>query len=316
MRNRISVIVPVYKVEEYLVRCLDSLCRQTLQDIEIILVDDASPDRCSVICEEYAAKDERFKVIHHPKNRGLGAARNTGVAHATCEYLMFVDSDDYVHEDFCRLPYECAVQNKADLVMFNYQYVHDGALCKASHTGVVSGYKTREEAIELMLKNVAAWNKLYHRKLFCGIRYPEGHLFEDAATTYKLFWNASAVFFMDNVLYYYCFRSNSITTRRDKRALKDGFDMNIDMYNGLLNRGYSKEKLNAWLVNFSLYYCMKNNPDAADNCYTYCENVLRNCNSIPASLTWKRKVLVVLFKYCSTLFELVCTLCGKKMRYY
>ncbi len=119
MKPLVSVIVPVYKVEDCLIRCLDSLCRQTLRDIEIILVDDASPDRCGAICDEYAAKDARFKVVHHVVNMGLSAARNLGIKEASAAYLMFVDSDDYVHEDFCRLPYKCAVQQHADLVLFN-----------------------------------------------------------------------------------------------------------------------------------------------------------------------------------------------------
>lgn len=92
------------------------------------MVDDTSPDRCGEIYEEYAAKDSRFKVFYHPKNRGLSAARNTGIAHASSEYLMFVDSDDWVHEDFCKLPYECAVKQQADLVMFCYQHVGKNAL--------------------------------------------------------------------------------------------------------------------------------------------------------------------------------------------
>ena len=98
-RPLVSIIVPVYKVEDVLTRCLDSLRKQSLQEIEIILVDDASPDRCGEICARYAAEDSRFRIIQHAKNRGLSAARNTGIAHASAGYLMFVDSDDWVHED-------------------------------------------------------------------------------------------------------------------------------------------------------------------------------------------------------------------------
>ena len=117
-RKKVSVIVPLYNVEKYLARCLDSLCRQSLREIEIILVDDGSTDSSGEICEAYAAKDARFKVIHHTENKGVSVVRNTGVAHASGDYLMFVDSDDYVHEDYCRLPYEYAVKYHADLVMF------------------------------------------------------------------------------------------------------------------------------------------------------------------------------------------------------
>lgn len=186
----VSVIVPVYKVEDVLERCLDSLCRQSLLDIEIILVDDASPDRCGKICEQYAARDERFRVIHHSKNRGLSVARNTEISHASADYLMFVDSDDWVHENFCKLPYECAVQQQADLVLFCFQSIDKngspGLKMKADNQG--SGKLTRMEAIELMLYKIwfAAWNKLYRRILFQTVSYPEGYFYEDVGTTYKL----------------------------------------------------------------------------------------------------------------------------------
>ena len=156
MKPLVSVIVPVYKVEDVLARCLDSLCRQSLKEIEIILVDDASPDRCGEICEEYAEKDSRFRVYHHPENRGLSAARNTGIAHATADYLMFVDSDDWVHEEFCKLPYECAVRYQVDLVMFRYQRFNKDGSCMLPQreTGRESGMKTPLEALDLLLAEV------------------------------------------------------------------------------------------------------------------------------------------------------------------
>ena len=165
----VSVIIPVYKVEDVLVRCLDSLRRQSLRNIEIILVDDASPDSCGEICERYARADARFKVIHHTENRGLSAARNTGIAQASADYLMFADSDDWVHENFCKLPYECAVQQQADLVLFCHQVIEkNGSLGLKRKADRDFGKLTRLEAIELMLykTGIAAWNMLYSRKLF------------------------------------------------------------------------------------------------------------------------------------------------------
>ena len=111
----VSVIVPIYQTEKYLPRCLDSLQRQSLPNIEILLVDDGSPDNCSAICDDYATKDERFKVFHQ-EHAGTSAARNLAISMANSEYLMFVDSDDWVHKDFCKDAYECAVLYKADVV--------------------------------------------------------------------------------------------------------------------------------------------------------------------------------------------------------
>ncbi len=167
MKPLVSVIVPVYKVEDCLVRCLDSLCRQSLRDIEIIIIDDASPDRCGEICEEYAARDARIKVIHHSENRGLSAARNTGIKEAAADYLMFVDSDDYVHEDFCKLPFGCAVHYQADLVLFRFKNTAQkkligGQFYKNIIASAASGYRTQIEALDLLHREIEqyAWNKL------------------------------------------------------------------------------------------------------------------------------------------------------------
>ena len=187
MDKQISIIVPVYKVEKYLECCLDSLCRQSMANIEIILIDDASPDRCGEICDRYAANDARFRVIHQQKNKGLSAARNLGIRIASCDYLMFVDSDDWVADDFCKDAYQCAVQNNADLVMFNHQQVRNRKILPVSPATAAEGHKTREEAIDLLFTSVQnySWNKLYRKELFNGVLFPEEYNYQDVATTYK-----------------------------------------------------------------------------------------------------------------------------------
>lgn len=314
----VSVIVPIYKVEDVLVRCLDSLCRQSLRDIEIILVDDASPDRCGEICEKYATEDSRFKVIHHPENRGLSAARNTGIAHASADFLMFVDSDDWVHEDFCKLPYECAMQQQANLVMFCFQSIgknsSPGLKKKADYRG--SGKLTRLEAIELMLhKNgVTAWNKLYSRKLFQIVSYPEGYFYEDIGTTYKTALLADTIYYLDSVLYYHCYREGSITTLKTEKLLQDYFEMTMQQYRDLVAWGYPEDKQKLLLHNIALAYCIRKKSDVDDTNYVFCRKILQSAEQIPKGFTWKRKVLFVLLKYCPPLFELLCVLFDKKFR--
>ena len=224
----VSVVVPVYHVEPYLRCCLDSLCKQSLSDIEVILVDDASPDNCGDICEEYAANHAHFKVFHQPENRGLSAARNLGIKNATGHYLMFVDGDDWVHEDFCKAAYECAEKNQVDLVMFNYTRVEYGNATNGSPAkffrSFSEGIKTKEESLDMMLADGgnAAWNKLYRKELFEDISYPEGFLYEDTGATYKLVYNATCFYFLDQVLYYQCIRPNSITKSRiTQKVLRD-----------------------------------------------------------------------------------------------
>lgn len=321
MQPLVSIIVPVYKVEPYLTRCLDSLCRQSLSDIEILLIDDASPDRCGEICDAYAAKDPRFRVIHNENNRGLSVARNIGIEHATADYLMFVDSDDCVHEDFCKDSYECAMHYQADLVMFRHQNITRPKQVKKSNTpanklnhSLTISYKTQSEAIDL-LQNVVgqfAWNKLYHKELFHDITYPPGYLYEDVGTTYKTILQASNIYFLDKTLYYHCYRPDSIITLRTEKNLHDGTKMVLQQYHDLMAWGYPPDKLEDFLKGHALGYCINKKPDASDKYYMFCENTLLDSNNIPANFTWKRKVLYVLFNHCRPLFEIICDLYDKK----
>ena len=314
----VSIVVPVYKVEDVLERCLDSLCRQSLTEIEILLIDDASPDRCGEICNAYAEKDNRFRVFHNEKNGGLSVARNIGIANASSDYLMFVDSDDYVCVDFCKAAYECAIRYKADLVMFRFLYVNKSKHCLQKHNEANSllrgGLKTQIEATDLLRNNVGsfAWNKLYRIDLFNDISYPAGYLFEDLGTTYKIIWQASRIYYLDRVLYYYCYREDSITALKTEKSLNDRFVLFMQQYDDLKEWGYPSDKLDELLKNIAIDYCIKKKLDISDERYVFCSNVLLKSKSIPVDFTLARKVLFVMFKYCPFLFEKVCDLAGKR----
>ena len=319
--KKISVIVPIYKVETYLRHCLDSLCRQSMQDIEIILVDDASPDRCGAICDDYSTKDGRIKVIHHNENKGLSAARNTGIENATCDYLMFVDSDDWVHKDYCKIPYECAIQHQADLVMFNYKRIKspndisNTLSLNKNNASTSNGYKTKEEAMDLIYGDVGplAWNKLYRKELFNDIIYPVAFLYEDMGTTYKTIWKAQHIYYLDDVLYYQnCFRSSRITDLRNEKALHDWYELYMQQYHDLAAWGYSPNKLDTLYKHISLGYCIMKNKDTTDPIYVSCAETIKNCKTIPEGFTKNRKILFVMFKYFYPLFEMVCSFAGKK----
>lgn len=320
MKPLVSVIVPVYKVEDCLIRCLNSLCKQTLRDIEIILVDDASPDCCGAICDEYATKDNRFKVVHHVANKGLSSARNTGIKEATAAYLMFVDSDDYVHADFCRLPYECAVQQEADLVLFNRSEVGQPKLLgrafyKTVSSSMESGYRTQVEALDLLHNEVQpfAWNKLYARHLFVDVSFPKGYMYEDIATTYKTVLKASTIYYLNKELYYHCFRIGSIGTNRSKKALMDLYSLYMQQYRDLVAWGkYPPEKLDWLLKHIAFIYCVRKRKTNSDPEYEFCAALLRSDKTFFKSEPWQRKVLLLLLKYCPCLFEQVCTKWGKK----
>ena len=317
MQPLISVIVPIYKVEEFLPRCLDSLCRQSLKNIEILLIDDASPDRCGKICEQYATQDKRFKVFHHKENKGLSAARNTGIAQTSADYLMFVDSDDWVHEDFCKEAYECAIRNNADLVMFGYQYI----LKKNGHNSnlfntVSDGHKTKEEAIDLSTQafGMVAWNKLYQRKLFEEICYPVGLIFEDSATSYKLIWKATNIYCMNKILYYRFLRPGSITQRKPTREMvRTRFKVYWQQYCDLFEWGFRSEQLVLFIIFSALSYCIQTPTDYSDPYFIIASNILRSVKNVPSEFTWRRRFLLKLFQRSPKLFNLVCALWNKQV---
>ncbi|MBR1372847.1 glycosyltransferase family 2 protein [bacterium] len=314
----VSVIVPVYKVEKYLTRCLDSICRQSLKDIEILLINDASPDNCGTICDKYAAKDKRIIVIHKKTNQGLSVARNIGIARATSDYLMFVDSDDYVHEDFCKAAFECTQQHNADLVMFRRVNIGFPTLQSFAVSSLTSGSINRIEALDLIFTRSigsTAWNKLYHKRLFQNISYPAGYWYEDAGTTYKLIWQANHIYFLDSALYYYCYRSGSIITQKNEKFLHDKLLMCLQRYQNLIAWGYQSEYLKINLIDISLNYCIKKKPDITDNQYCFCAQFLHTIknNNIPKPFAWQKKVLLYLLNACPSLFNIICTLLFRKI---
>ena len=213
MNPLISVIVPIYNVEKYLVRCVDSIVNQTYKNLEIILVDDGSPDRCPQMCDDYAEKDSRIKVVHE-KNGGLSDARNAGMAVATGEYISFIDSDDYVSDDF----FECLldVMNKENSDIAECSVVklyEDNRFDEFSDDLSVKTYDTQDAMSALIAENPFhqhVWNKLYKTELIKDIPYAVGKLNEDEFWTYQVFGRANKVSKLNKTMYYYFQRNSSI----------------------------------------------------------------------------------------------------------
>ena len=215
---KLSVIIPVYQVEEYLEECVNTVLNQHFKDYEIILVDDGSKDGCPLICDEYAKKYDSIKVIHK-ENGGLSSARNAGLEIAQGEFVSFIDSDDYIEEDMFSSMMKHQLAQNADVVICGRYYLYGNTRKIKSQQNV---YKTMNnaEAIALMNTNilgyydVAAWDKIYRKKLFDGIRYPEGKLSEDWYTTYKIFDRANTIVYDSSPKYVYRQREASITHSR------------------------------------------------------------------------------------------------------
>lgn len=238
---KLSIIVPVYRVEATLDRCLTSVVSQSFADFEIILVDDGSPDRCPQICDEWAVRDERIKVIHQA-NAGLSAARNTGLTLAQGEYLTFIDSDDYIAEGTL----EAVMGEMADNDILEYPV---WCFFGSHHQSLLSfESKSFSDMHEYWLQGRAylhtyAWNKIYRRHLFQTVRYPVGKVFEDAYTLPLLLHHARQVKTSDKGLYYYCWNKEGITALargKELRMLLDahltsGMPMDDRYYMHLLN---------------------------------------------------------------------------------
>lgn len=212
----ISVIVPVYKVEAYLDRCVSSILRQSMRDFELILVDDGSPDNCGQMCDAWVEKDSRIHVIHQ-KNGGLSAARNSGIdwvfANSDSSWLCFVDSDDWIHWDYLLQLYKAAAETNSRISVCGF-YRTSGE----SREDAVSGDARAMTAEEYYCSNqihggitAVAWNKLYHRSLFENLRYPVGKLHEDEFTTYLAVYSAGKVGVVEDELYAYYQNPQSIT---------------------------------------------------------------------------------------------------------
>lgn len=212
----ISVIVPVYKVEPYLRRCVDSILAQTFTDIEVILVDDGSPDGCPAICDEYAQQDNRVKVIHQ-ENGGLSAARNAGLdwvfANSNSRWISFVDSDDWVHPCFLEYLHRAAAESRVDISVCEYhkESVYFTSLDFVEYTAHKITSLQLYQYFNRNLLFTIVCNKLYSRFLFSDTRFPVGKLSEDTFLTYKLMYKCSQVALIEYALYFYYVNQTSIT---------------------------------------------------------------------------------------------------------
>lgn len=219
MKKKISVIVPVYKVEKYLENCIESILAQTYREYELLLIDDGSPDSCGEICDKYAFLDDRIRVVHKP-NGGLSSARNAGLDVAKGEYISFVDSDDTVHPEFLETLLSLCEKNGCQISMCDYLAVELDSIRlerqPIGHIEIISSEEAVERSCSELepMRYTFAWNKLYRKDLFENFRYPVGKLHEDDFTTYLLLWKSNKVAVSDLYLYWYLQRPDSIMGRK------------------------------------------------------------------------------------------------------
>lgn len=242
-KNLISIIVPVYKVECYLKRCVDSILMQTYKNFELILVDDGSPDNAPWICDEYARRDCRVRVIHK-LNGGLSSARNAGLDAAKGEYIGFVDSDDFIKPQMYEKLLHALQESRADLAVCGYYYVDengdecDVSPCIPNKDILVQGKEAYHILSERLM--VPAWNKLYRYEIFASLRYPVGRLHEDEFIKASLYHNRSVICICEPLLYY-TQRPDSIMSKLTMKRLQDSSDALREQVEFYIRHGYPSE---------------------------------------------------------------------------
>ncbi len=243
--SKISVIVPIYKVEKFLNRCIDSILAQTFKNFDLILVDDGSSDNCPKICDDYAKKDKRVKVIHK-KNGGLSEARNFGIDYALetdSEYITFIDSDDWVDANYLRFLYD-SVNDNCFISVCDFHKTSDFNI-DTNDVNVFNLINPEDFWVQNQINATVAWGKLYKKSLFNDVRFPVGKLHEDEFTTYKLLFSCKKIAYVSNKLYYYFLREESIMAKWSVKRL----DLIDARYNQLLFfKKYRYKKAYNWAV--------------------------------------------------------------------
>ncbi len=304
----ISVIVPVYKVEPYLNRCVESILSQSFTDFEIILVDDGSPDNCGAICDEYAAKDERVHVIHQ-KNGGLSAARNAGIewvfANSSSLWLCFIDSDDWVHPQYLEHLYHGVKETGTQISSCDYlktsQNETSDIIIKSPVTITVADDYVRGGS------NIVAyaWGRLYARTLWENVRFPVGRLWEDVAIIYRVLFSVTAIAHIDEKIYFYYLNQNGIVNRAWRPNRMDEFDAYEEQLQFFSNRPrYTKvyEALqNAYIMAISYSYFMEQKSDLPQEEKKHYAGILRN--KMRLALKKYRKTAGITFRENKAVFE-------------
>ena len=296
----VSVIVPIYNVAPLLRQCLDSLKGQTLKQIEVIMVEDGSTDESGEIAEEYVSDEwPMFRLIKHENNRGLSAARNTGIDESRADWIMFVDSDDWVDEKFCEIPYRTAVENHADMVIFKANETTETGIIKLnSGKPFPPAFIDHETAVDV--GGSTAWNKFYRKCLFDDVRYPEKQVYEDMLTTDKLIYKAKGIVQVSDNLYNYRHRKGSISSRivNDAVWLKTA-KQQAEL---LIRLGYPEEKAKEQLCSIALK-CYGRAKGIKNELSSEAAEILQEFDWIPRSFSNKEKAELYTWKFNKKIYR-------------
>ena len=306
----ISVIVLIYNVVPYVRKCLDSLKKQSLKEIEVICVDDGSTDGSGAIAEEYISNEFPIFKIIHTDNRGLSSARNRGIDEARTEWILFVDSDDWADPRLCEISYKAAIENQADMVIFGtYSVNWNGKARKAGiksdiPVGIVDAFTAHEYG------EVVTWNKLYAKRLFDGIKYPEGRLYEDKAITHRVVNASKRIAMINDRLYFHVVRKGSISHTYTRSNRKDCFIANMERYNDLLEFGFPEKRIKSELCSSALGF-LASSGQVEDELHEEAQRIIESVNCFPKSYPLWKKIALFVWKKDKKLFYRISRLAGR-----
>lgn len=313
----ISVIVPIYNVEPYLARCINSIVNQTFRDLEIILVNDGSTDNSLSICREYEKEDERIVVIDQ-RNKGLSGARNTGIDKSTGDYIFFVDSDDWIHPRSLEILMENLLGSQAQMAVGSTFKPQEYLIQNNESFSCV--VRNMQDAIIYMLTKTgcSACGRLYEKKIFSSLRFPEGRTNEDYAIVVKALEQCTKVCFNSSYLYYYFVRPNSICTSSFSKKNFDSYYMHKDVYEYThIRHPFCEDITNKLLAEEIIGLASRaiNLPE-----YTDCDEMQEmrsyakeNFNAFISNktLNWKYKVLLLYYVLGNHFFKMILKLIRK-----
>lgn len=306
-KDLISIIIPVYNVESFLPKCLDSVINQTYEKIEIILVNDGSKDDSGLICDEYAKKDARIRVVHKA-NGGLSDARNVGIENAKGEFICFVDSDDAIDRQYVEVLYDNILNTNSDIAICSFKkFIEDEQIENFKQEATQFEELGRHELIlKLFEKNnihfICACTKLYRKQLFETLRFDVGKLHEDEFIVYKIFNQANKAVVVDNGLYFYRERQGSITKAKKfaERNL-DSFYSIESCYNFFVGTDYEHKALNRLINSTAYIYCIAKKRKANKEILKFLLQNYKKYYKLNSTKTLKQK----LFKYFPNFVSLI-----------
>ena len=275
--KRVSIIIPVYNVESYLGKCLDSVCGQTYSQLEILIIDDESPDRCGQIADAYAKKDNRIKVIHI-KNRGAAGARNVGLDYCSGDYIMFVDSDDWLEKHCVETLLRKLEESICEIIQCQYYDEYKGRQVKHFMNEQEQVYSDQAFIKDMLhhWEDVLIWNKLFSKKVVSNIRFEEGHCIDDEFFTYRTIMQASRICVLPDCLYHYRQRQSGAMKSPEKRdqRLQDQLEFVIRRYNPLTEKYPEiKDEIRMHLIEVLMYVMRKSGSNK--NIYRRARKLLR-----------------------------------------